>query len=130
MQLRNNYTLDVYNGDTGVVTAVDLEAGEFQVSFDDGRAVLYPMDEADNLAPAYCATVHKAQGSEYPAVVLSLHNQHFMLLQRNVLYTAVTRGRRLVVIVGSRRAVARAVRNTSQTRRNTRLAARLRNEIR
>ncbi|NLV40107.1 MAG: ATP-dependent RecD-like DNA helicase [Candidatus Hydrogenedentes bacterium] len=130
MQLRNNYTLDVYNGDTGVVTAVDLEAGEFQVSFDDGRAVLYPVDEADNLAPAYCATVHKAQGSEYPAVVLSLHNQHFMLLQRNVLYTAVTRGRRLVVIVGSRRAVARAVRNTSQTRRNTRLAARLRNEVR
>ncbi len=128
MQTRNNYDLDVYNGDTGVVVAVDADAGEVQVAFEDGRQVLYPMDGTDDLTPAYCATVHKAQGSEYPAVVLALLPQHYMMLQRNLLYTAVTRGKKLVVVVGSKKAVAMAVRNNKIARRNTRLAERMRNE--
>ncbi|NLF58578.1 MAG: ATP-dependent RecD-like DNA helicase [Candidatus Hydrogenedens sp.] len=130
MQLKNNYELEVFNGDTGVITSLDQEARELQISFDDGRVVLYPFEETDNLAPAYCATVHKSQGGEYPAVVLSFLPQHYMMLQRNVLYTAVTRGRRMVVVVGSKKAVAMAVRNSNVVRRNTRLAERLRNEIR
>lgn len=128
MQLRNNYDLDVFNGDTGVITLVDTDAGELQVAFDDQRQVIYPFDETDNLTLAYCATVHKSQGSEYPAVVLSFLPQHYMMLQRNVLYTAITRGKRLVVIVGSRKALAMALRNSRISHRNTRLAERLRNE--
>ena len=128
MQLRNNYDLDVFNGDTGVITLVDTDAGEMQVAFDDQRQVLYPFEETDNLTLAYCATVHKSQGSEYPAVVLSFLPQHYMMLQRNVLYTAVTRGKRLVVVVGSKKALAMALRNNGIARRNTRLAERMRNE--
>ncbi len=125
MQLRNNYDLDVYNGDVGVVTLVDTEAKEVQVQFDD-RAVLYPFDSLDELALAYAATVHKSQGSEYLAVVIPLVKQHYMMLQRNVLYTAITRGKRLVIIIGDRKAVGLAVRNTKVVQRNTRLAERLR----
>ena len=101
MQLRNNYELDVYNGDVGVVTLVDEDAKEMQVQFDD-RVVLYGFDDLDDLTLAYAATVHKSQGSEYPAVVLALMPQHYLLLQRNMLYTAITRGEKLVVIVGDR----------------------------
>ena len=128
MQLRNNYELDVYNGDVGIVTLVDVEAKEMHVQFDD-RVVLYAFDETDDLAPAYAATVHKSQGSEYPAVVLALMPQHYLLLQRNMLYTAITRGKRIVIIVGDPKAVSMAVRNNRVTRRNTRLAERLRNEL-
>jgi len=124
MQLRNNYELDVYNGDVGVVTLVDDEAKEMQVQFDD-RAVLYGFDDLDDLTLAYAATVHKSQGSEYPAVVLALMPQHYLLLQRNMLYTAITRGEELVVIVGDPKAVSMAVRNNQVTRRHTRLAERL-----
>lgn len=129
MQTKNNYELDVYNGDVGVITVVDADAGEFEVSFEDDRRVLYGFDDADNLTPAFCATVHKSQGSEYPAVVLSFLPQHYMMLQRNVLYTAITRGKKLVVIVGSAKAVAMAVHNSKIMQRNTRLAERLRNEL-
>ena len=129
MQLRNNYELDVYNGDVGVVSLVDEEAKEMQVQFDD-RVVLYGFDDLDDLTLAYAATVHKSQGSEYPAVVLALMPQHYLLLQRNMLYTAITRGEKLVVIVGDPKAVAMAVRNNQVTRRHTRLAERLSNKIR
>ncbi|HPO15830.1 MAG TPA: ATP-dependent RecD-like DNA helicase [Candidatus Hydrogenedentes bacterium] len=128
MQLRNNYDLDVYNGDVGVITLADDEAKELEVTFED-RVVIYRYEDLDDLTLAYAATVHKAQGSEYPAVVLLFLPQHYMMLQRNVLYTAVTRGKQLAVIVGDAKAVGMAVRNSRITRRNTALTARLRNEI-
>lgn len=126
IQLRNNYELDVYNGDVGVVSNVDEEASTLVVQFDE-RPVAYGFDELDNLGLAYAITVHKSQGSEYPAVVLPLVAQHYLLLQRNVLYTAVTRAKRLVVIVGDPKALRQALRNTDVTRRYTRLAERLQN---
>lgn len=129
MQLKNNYELDVYNGDVGIITLLDETAKELEVTFEDDRVVLYPFDALDNLTLAYAATVHKSQGSEYPAVVLVFLPQHFMLLQRNVLYTAITRGKRLVLLVGNAKAVGMAVRNCKIARRNTRLAERLRNEL-
>lgn len=128
MQLRNNYELDVYNGDTGRVTMVDPEAAELEVTFEDGRVVIYGFDQADELDLAYAATVHKAQGSEYPAVVLAFLPQHYMMLQRNLLYTAVTRGKQLVVVVGSQKAVGMAVHNSKFARRNSLLASRLRKD--
>ena len=126
IQLRNNYDLDVYNGDIGVVTLVEEEVKEVEVQFDD-RRVLYPFEDLDDLGLAYATTVHKAQGSEYPAVVIPLVLQHFLLLQRNVLYTAITRGKQLVVLVGQPKALGMAIRNIDSTRRHTRLADRLRN---
>jgi len=125
MQIRNNYELDIFNGDIGRVSAVDEDALELTVSFDE-RPVVIDADGLDDLVPAYACTIHKSQGSEYPAVVIVLHHQHHIMLQRNLLYTAVTRGRRLVVIVGSRRALGRAVRNATVRERHSRLAERLR----
>ncbi len=126
IQLRNNYELDVYNGDVGVITVVDVEAAELEVRFDD-RTVIYPFLETDDLAPAYAMTVHKSQGSEYPAIVLVLLAQHYLLLQRNMLYTAVTRGKKLVIVVGDSKAVGMAIRNTQVAARHSRLVERLRN---
>lgn len=124
MQLRNNYDKDVFNGDIGFVQAVDTAERRLVVNFD-GRPVRYDAEELDELAPAYACTIHKAQGSEYPAVVVLLATQHFKLLQRNLLYTAVTRGRRLVCIVGSAKAVRLAIRNDEVRERRTTLAQRL-----
>lgn len=128
MQLSNNYELDVFNGDVGIITAVDDDIREAQISYDD-RAVLYGFDDLDEVGLAYASTVHKAQGSEYPAVVLPMVTEHYLLLQRNILYTAVTRASKLVVIVGDPKAVGLAVRNIRQTKRNTRLADRLANRV-
>jgi len=128
MQLRNNYELEVFNGDVGVITDVREDERALGVSFDN-HEVLYDFDDLDDLGLAYAATVHKSQGSEYPAVVLALLPQHYMMLQRNVLYTAITRARRVVVIVGTPKAIATAVRNNMITRRNTRLTERLRNTL-
>ena len=125
MQLRNNYDLEIFNGDLGRVEGFDEEAGELLVRFE-GRPVRIPDDDLDDLTQAYACTIHKAQGSEYPAVVVIVHHQHHVMLQRNLLYTAVTRGKRLVVLVGSRRALGRAVSNATQRRRHTLLAHRLR----
>jgi exodeoxyribonuclease V alpha subunit len=125
MQVRNNYELDIFNGDIGRVEAADGEQRELIVSFDD-RPVRIAGDNLDDLVPAYACTVHKSQGSEYPAVVLALHRQHHVMLERNLLYTAVTRARRLVVVVGSRAAVWRAVTTASVRARCTTLADRLR----
>jgi exodeoxyribonuclease V alpha subunit len=124
MQTRNNYDKDVYNGDMGRVTGIDLENQLLRVTIDD-RAIDYDWAEADELVPAYAVSVHKAQGSEYPAVVLTLLPQHYLMLQRNLLYTAVTRARRLCVVVGSRRALAMAVRNNKVAERFSGLQARL-----
>lgn len=122
MQLRNNYDLDVYNGDVGRVVAVDAAAQALRVAFD-GREVGYDFADLDELALSYACSIHKSQGSEYPCVVLPLHTQHNVMLQRNLLYTGLTRGRRLVVLVGSRRALAIAVKNAATAARFTRLAA-------
>jgi len=128
MQLRNNYELDVYNGDVGVIARADAVLKEVEVAFEGQRRVLYGFDELDDLGLAYAMTVHKSQGSEYPAVVLPMLSQHYMMLQRNVLYTAITRGKRLVVIVGDEKAIGMAVHNSRLSRRNTLFAERLRNE--
>ena len=108
MQIENDYDKEVYNGDTGFVTDVASEEGELTASFD-GRTVTYGFGELDTLVPAYAATIHKSQGSEYPAVVIPLITQHYAMLQRNLLYTGVTRGKRLVVLVGQKKAIAIAV---------------------
>jgi exodeoxyribonuclease V alpha subunit len=127
MQIRNNYDLEVFNGDIGQVQAIDGSERTLTVSFD-GRPVMISNENLDDLVPAYACTIHKSQGSEYPAVVILLHHQHHIMLQRNLLYTAVTRGKRLVVIVGSQRALRRAVANATIRRRYTALATRLRAE--
>jgi len=124
IQLVNNYDKEVFNGDIGQVARVDLEEGALRIDYD-GRPVTYDLDELDEVALAYAATIHKSQGSEYPAVVIPLATQHYLLLERNLLYTGVTRGKRLVVIVGQIIALAMAVRNRKATRRGTRLAWRL-----
>jgi exodeoxyribonuclease V alpha subunit len=112
MQIENNYDREVYNGDIGYVGDVDPEAGEVRVAFD-GRAVVYGLGELDVLVPAYAATIRKSQGSEYPAVIIPVLTQHHPMLLRNLLYTGVMRGRRLVVLVGQEKAVAIAIRNAS-----------------
>ncbi len=116
MQIENDYDKEVYNGDIGYVEGVDIDEGELTAAFD-GRVVIYAFGELDMLVPAYAATIHKSQGSEYPAVVIPVLTQHYTMLQRNLLYTGVTRGKRLVVLVGQPRAVAIAVRNASGRRR-------------
>jgi exodeoxyribonuclease V alpha subunit len=120
MQIENDYDKEVYNGDIGYVAEVDPEVGELTVRFD-GRAVSYGFGELDTLVPAYAATIHKSQGSEYPAIVIPVLTQHYAMLQRNLLYTGVTRGKRLVVLVGQRKAIAIAVRNVSGRRRWSKL---------
>lgn len=120
MQIENDYDKEVYNGDIGYVDGVNVEEGELTASFD-GRAVAYGFGELDTLVPAYAATIHKSQGSEYPAVVIPVLTQHYAMLQRNLLYTGVTRGKRLVVLVGQARAVAIAVKNVSGRKRWSKL---------
>jgi exodeoxyribonuclease V alpha subunit len=122
MQIENDYDKEVYNGDIGFVTGVEPDEGELTASFDE-RTVTYTFGELDTLVPAFAATIHKSQGSEYPAVVLPLMTQHYAMLQRNLLYTGVTRGKRLVVLVGQKKAIAIAVRNVSGRRRWSKLAA-------
>lgn len=125
MQLKNDYDKSVFNGDIGVIAGVDGENHALRVEFD-GRVVGYERAELDQLAHAYAVSIHKSQGSEYAAVVIPLATQHYMMLQRSLLYTAVTRGKRLVVIVGSRRAVQLAVKNADAKKRYTWFAERVR----
>ncbi|MGD9781974.1 MAG: ATP-dependent RecD-like DNA helicase [Kiritimatiellia bacterium] len=125
MQTENDYDKDVFNGDVGLVAKVDLDEQEIVVRYDD-RKVAYDFQELDELTPAYAVTVHKSQGSEYPCVVLPMHTQHYVMLQRNLLYTGLTRGKKLVVVVGTEKALGIAVRNAEAGRRNTTLRRRLR----
>ncbi|WP_264815316.1 SF1B family DNA helicase RecD2, partial [Acidomonas methanolica] len=120
MQIANDYDRDVFNGDLGVIDRIDIEEGELTVSFD-GREVVYGFGELDELVLAYATTIHKSQGSEYPAVVIPLVTQHYAMLARNLLYTGVTRGRKLVVLVGQKKALAIAVRNQGGRRRWSKL---------
>jgi exodeoxyribonuclease V alpha subunit len=129
MQIRNNYDKDVFNGDVGILSAIRAEEQEAVVDFD-GTAVTYDLAELDELDLAYASSVHKAQGSEYPAVVLLMTTHHYKLLQRNLLYTALTRGRKLVCLVGSWKAVHMAIQNDHVAARRTTLQERIRAAVR
>jgi exodeoxyribonuclease V alpha subunit len=124
MQLRNNYDKGVFNGDLGRIASIDREEGSIKVDFYD-KLVEYESDQLDEINLAYATSVHKSQGSEYPIVVIPLHTSHYLLLHRSILYTAVTRGKKLVVLVGSRKALAMAIRNVRLERRNTGLKEKL-----
>ena len=121
MQIRNNYDKEVFNGDVGIIRKIVPENKELFIEFD-GRMVAYEFSEMDEVVLAYATSVHKSQGSEYPAVVIPLTMQHFMLLQRNLLYTGVTRGKKLVVLVGEKKALAMAIKNNKTSHRYTSLA--------
>jgi exodeoxyribonuclease V alpha subunit len=127
-QLRNNYdkgAAGVFNGTVGVVTAMSLEDSKLTVLTDEDESIDYELDELDELAHAYAVTIHRSQGSEYPAVVIPLTTSSWMMLQRNLLYTGITRAKKLVVLAGSRRALAAAVRTAGAGRRHTALTYRL-----
>ena len=126
MQLRNNYDKDVYNGDVGFVKAVNSDDRSMIVNFD-GRPVKYDGGDLDELVLAYATTIHKSQGSEYPAVIVILHSQHYVMLQRNLLYTAITRGKRLVLLMGVPYAIDQAIKTNTVRDRRTSLAERLAN---
>ena len=126
LQIRNNYEKDVFNGDLGWILNFDSEECELVVDFD-GRKARYDLDELDELVPAYAISVHKSQGSEYPAVIMPVVTQHFMLLQRNLIYTGLTRARQLAIIIGSKKAMGMGIRNMGAERRFTNLRYRLQN---
>ena len=118
MQLKNNYDKGVFNGDLGRIVNIDKEDGVMRVEFDD-KQIDYDADEWDEIALAYATSIHKSQGSEYPVVILPLHTSHYMMLYRSILYTAVTRGKKLVLVVGNRKALAMAIRNVRVEKRYT-----------
>ena len=124
MQIRNNYDKEVFNGDIGVIEKVDTEERELAVNFD-GRTVIYDISELDELVLAYATTIHKAQGSEYPIVVMPVLMNHFVMLQRNLIYTGITRAKKILVIVGTKKALSYAVHHVTVNKRNTRLKERL-----
>jgi len=126
MHLKNNYAKEVFNGDIGIITEMDLSKRRLSVNYDE-RLVDYESEELDDLTLAYAISVHKSQGSEYPAVVIPLMPQHHPLLQRNLLYTAITRGKKLVIIVGTRQALDTAIKNDKPGNRLSLLDRRLKN---
>ena len=128
MQIKNDYEKEVFNGDIGEITDVNLEDRELTVNFDN-RSVIYDSTELDELVLAYAATIHKSQGSEYPVVVMPILMTHYVMLQRNLVYTGVTRARKLLVIVGTKKALSMAVRNTVINKRNTLLALRIKDSL-
>ena len=129
IQMVNNYDKEVFNGDIGRITQVDEDENMLRVEYD-GREVLYESGELDEIALAYAITIHKSQGSEYPAVVIPLSMQHFTLLERNLIYTAVTRAKKLVMmIIGDPQALAMAIGNKRSSQRLTGLAARISDEM-
>lgn len=130
MQLRNDYEKGVFNGDIGKVTAVDSEAREVTVLYsEDGQEVIYDISELDELVLSYAISIHKSQGSEYPAVVIPVTTQHFKMLQRNLIYTAITRAKRLVVLIGSKKALRIGIETSNTEMRYTQLGERLKNEF-
>jgi exodeoxyribonuclease V alpha subunit len=127
MQLQNDYDKEVFNGDIGTVLDIHATDHTMSVNFE-GRRIFYDWSEADQLTLAYCVSVHKSQGAEFRAVVMPIVTQHYMMLQRNLLYTAITRAKKLCVLVGSQRAIGMAVRNNKVVERYSALAWRLGNE--
>ncbi len=131
MQIRNNYRKEVYNGDIGLISELDLEEGELTVTFSDAdfsRPVIYDFSELDELTLSYAISVHKSQGSEYPVIIMPVITQHYLLLQRNLIYTGITRARKLVILIGTRKALAIAVHNNRAEERYSYLGSRLRRE--
>lgn len=124
MQIKNNYEKEVFNGDIGIIESVDIQDRTLRVSFD-SRLVEYDVTELDELVHAYATTIHKAQGSEYPIVVMPVLMNHFVMLQRNLIYTGITRAKKILVLVGTKKALAYAVKNVTVTKRNTLLKERL-----
>ncbi|GAF90023.1 unnamed protein product, partial [marine sediment metagenome] len=124
MQTKNNYEKETFNGDIGRIVVIDLEEQRLTIKFED-RVIDYDWSDLDELVLAYAISIHKSQGSEYPAVVIPLLTQHYIMLQRNLLYTAITRAKRLVVLVGSKRAIAIALKNNKVQFRYTNLEQRL-----
>ena len=125
MQIRNNYDKEVFNGDIGIISFVDTQNRTLTVDFD-GRSVPYDISELDELVLAYATTIHKSQGSEYPIVVMPVLMNHYVMLQRNLIYTGITRAKKILVIVGTRKALSYAVHHVTVTKRNTMLAVRIR----
>ena len=128
MQIRNNYDKNVFNGDIGTVEKVNIEDRTISVVFED-HLVEYEATELDELTLAYATTIHKSQGSEYPIVVIPVLMTHFVMLQRNLIYTGITRAKKICVLIGQPKALAYAVRNLTVSNRNTKLKERLRGEI-
>ena len=128
MQIRNNYDKEVFNGDIGIIESVDLQNRTLKVNFDQ-HVVEYESSELDELVHAYATTIHKAQGSEYPIVVMPVLMNHYVMLQRNLIYTGITRAKKILVMVGTRKALACAVRNVTVDRRNTLLKERLQQSV-
>ncbi len=128
MQIKNNYDKEVFNGDIGTIESVDMQERRLRVNFD-GRRTEYDATELDELVHAYATTIHKAQGSEYPIVVMPVLMNHFVMLQRNLIYTGITRAKKILVMVGTRKALSYAIRNVTVTRRHTLLKERLSGEI-
>lgn len=124
MQVRNNYDKEVFNGDIGIIESVNETDRTLTVDFD-GRSVVYDITELDELVHAYATTIHKAQGSEYPIVVMPVLMNHYVMLQRNLIYTGITRAKKALVIVGTKKALSYAVRQVTVTKRNTMLRERL-----
>jgi exodeoxyribonuclease V alpha subunit len=124
MQIRNNYDKHTYNGDIGRITDINFSEQEVQLNFD-GKQVAYDFSSLDEIVHAYAVSIHKSQGSEYPVVIIPVVTQHYILLQRNLIYTAVTRGKKLVVLVGTKKALAMAIRTVKSSKRHTRLCPRL-----
>lgn len=124
MQIRNNYDKEVFNGDIGIITSIDLEDRSLRIDFD-GRQIQYDLAELDEIVHAYATTIHKAQGSEYPIVVMPILMNHYVMLQRNLIYTGITRAKKILVMVGTRKALAYAIKNVTVTKRNTLLKERL-----
>ena len=124
MQIRNNYDKEVFNGDIGTIASVNREERCLTVGFE-GREILYEAADLDELVHAYATTIHKAQGSEYPIVVLPVLMNHYVMLQRNLLYTGITRAKKILVMVGAKKALSYAVRNVTVAQRNTKLKERL-----
>jgi exodeoxyribonuclease V alpha subunit len=125
MQIKNNYDKEVFNGDIGIIASVNAEDRSLKVNFDD-RLVEYDITELDELVHAYATTIHKAQGSEYPIVVMPILMNHYVMLQRNLIYTGITRAKKILVLVGTKKALAYAVQNVTVTKRNSLLKERLR----
>ena len=126
MQIRNNYDKNVFNGDIGFISAVDTSERTLSVIYD-GRVIEYDVSELDELTLAYAVTIHKSQGSEFPVVVIPVTMKHYVMLQRNLIYTGITRAKKICVLVGTTKALAYAIHNQTVSRRNTKLKERLNN---
>ena len=128
MQTANNYDKNVFNGDMGRIVKLEEHSKKFHVCFDEDHFVEYNFDEANQLNLAYAVTIHKSQGSEFPVVIMPVLTQHFVMLQRNLIYTGMTRAKKLLILIGPQKAVKLAVQNTRRRPRFSNLARRLREE--